>query len=372
MNAPVTVDDFEALARTKLARFAYDYYRSGADEEVTLGRNRGAYARYEIAHRTFVDVSAPKTTTRLLGVDYASPIAIAPTAYHLLAHADGECGTARAAAEAKTLYVASTLATTSLEDVASAAPHAANWFQLYVHKDRAFTHRLVERAKAAGYRAIVVTADTPVLGRRVADVKNDFALPDGLGMQNLLESLPRDLDGRRQGGPDFDLGKGSELARYVAARHDPSFSWADFAALVTASAPLPVVVKGLVRADDAMRAVDAGASAVWVSNHGGRQLDYGVATLDALGDVAAAVGDRAEVYVDGGVRSGTHALIAVGRGARAVFVGRPILWGLSCFGGAGVSQVLSLLNAELVRAMRLAGCATLADAADLVRVRSAH
>lgn len=362
MDAPVTVDDFEALARTKLTRDAYDYYRSGADEEVTLGRNRGAYARYEIAHRAFVDVSAPRTTTTLLGVDYASPIAIAPTAYHLLAHGDGERGTARAAAEGKTLYVASTLATTSLEDVASAAPHAASWFQLYVHKDRAFTHRLVERAKRAGYRAIVVTADTPVLGRRVADVKNDFALPQGLGMQNLLESLPADLD----------LGKGSELARYVAARHDPSFSWADFAALVSACAPLPVVVKGIVRADDAIRAVDAGASAVWVSNHGGRQLDYGVATIDALGDVASAVGDRAEVYVDGGVRSGTHALVALGRGARAVFVGRPILWGLSCFGSAGVSQVLSLLNTELVRAMRLAGCATLVDAADVVRVRSAH
>ena len=359
MDAPVTVDDFEALARTKLEKFAYDYYRSGADEEHTLRRNRDAYARYEISHRAFVDVSDPKITTSILGAEYASPIAIAPTAYHLLAHADGECGTARAAAEAKTLYCASTLATTSLEDVAKAAPHAANWFQLYVHKDRAFTHRLVERAKAAGYRAIVVTADTPVLGRRVADVKNDFALPEGLAMQNLVESLP----------PDLDLGKGSELARYVAARHDPSFSWTDFAALVKACAPLPVVVKGIVRADDAMRAVDAGASAIWVSNHGGRQLDFGVATIDALGDVASAVGSRAEIYVDGGVRSGTHALVAIARGARAVFVGRPILWGLSCFGSAGVAQMLALLNAELVRAMRLSGCTTLEDAAALVRER---
>lgn len=359
MEELVTIDDFESAARASLTPMAYGYFRSGADEEVTLRRNRAAFESYEIVHRAFVDVAAPRIETLLLGETYASPIAIAPTAYHLLAHEDGECGTARAAGNARTLYVASTLATTSLEDVANSAAGAANWFQLYVHKDRDFTMRLVERAKAAGYRAIVVTADTPVLGRRVADVKNAFALPNGLAMQNLLESLP----------PDLDLGKGSELARYVAARHDPSFSWADFGELVRACAPLKVVVKGIVSSSDAARAVDAGASAIWVSNHGGRQLDYGVATLDALGDVVAAVGDRAEVYVDGGVRSGTHALLALGLGARAVFVGRPILWGLATHGAKGVARVLEILNAELVRAMRLAGCTRVEDARDLVRRR---
>ncbi|MEO7113493.1 MAG: alpha-hydroxy acid oxidase [Polyangiaceae bacterium] len=356
---PVTIDDFEILARGSLIAMAYDYFRSGADEEHSLRRNRDAFSNYEISHRTFVDVTKPSLQTTLLGNDFASPIAIAPTAYHLLAHSDGECGTARAAARANALYVASTLATTSLEDVATAAPNMNRWFQLYVHKDRAFTQRLADRAKNAGYRAIVITADTPVLGRRVADVKNDFALPDGLAMQNLLESLP----------PDIALGKGSELARYVAARHDPSLTWKDFGELVSICAPLPVVVKGIVRADDALRAIDCGASAIWVSNHGGRQLDFGIPTIDALGDVAAAVGSRAEIYFDGGVRSGTHALIALARGARAVFVGRPILWGLAVDGENGVHRVLDLLNTELLRAMQLAGCANASDAAPLVRRR---
>ena len=352
----------DARRAAQLTAMAYDYFRSGADEEHSLRRNREAFSNYEFAHRTFVDVATPSLKTALLGSDFATPIAIAPTAYHLLAHADGECGTARSrAASANALYVASTLATTSLEDVAAAAPNAHRWFQLYVHKDRVFTQRLADRAKNAGYRAIVITADTPVLGRRVADVKNDFALPAHLAMQNLLDSLP----------PDIALGKGSELARYVAARHDPSLTWKDFGELVKICAPLPVVVKGIVRADDALRAIDCGASAIWVSNHGGRQLDFGVATIDALGEVAAAVGSRAEIYFDGGVRSGTHALIALARGARAVFVGRPILWGLwRSTAKNGVRRILDLLNAELVRAMQLAGCATaLADAAPLVSKR---
>ena len=357
MEPLVTIDDFEARARERISKQAYDYFRSGADSELTLRRNVESFAHFEIVHRAFVDVAAPKLATKILDTEYASPIAIAPTAYHLLAHEEGECGTARAAESSRTLYVASTLATTSLEDVAKAAPHAANWFQLYVHKDRSFTMRLVERAKAAGYRAIVVTADTPVLGRRVADVKNGFALPTGLAMQNLLESLP----------PDLDLGKGSELARYVAARHDPSFSWKDFSELVRACDPLPVVVKGIVSKEDAGQAIEAGASAIWVSNHGGRQLDYGVATIDALEEIAEHVVDRAELYVDGGVRSGTQALIALGLGARAVFVGRPILWGLACGGTEGVSRMLEILNGELFRAMQLAGCNTAEDARAVVR-----
>ncbi|MEO8875916.1 MAG: alpha-hydroxy acid oxidase [Polyangiaceae bacterium] len=355
----ITVDDFEIAARERLTAMAYDYFRSGADEEHTLRRNRDAFAQYEISHRTFVDVTTPVLTTKILGADFASPIAIAPTAYHLLAHDDGECGTAKAAANANALYVASTLATTSLEDVAAAAPQAARWFQLYVHKDRVFTQRLADRAKNAGYRAIVITADTPVLGRRVADVNNDFALPGTMAMQNLLESLPKDIA----------LGKGSELARYVAARHDPSLTWKDFAELVRICSPLPVVVKGIVRADDAARAIDCGASAIWVSNHGGRQLDYGIATIDALADVVAAAGSRAEVYVDGGVRSGTQALIALSLGARAVFVGRPILWGLAVDGARGVGRVLDLLDAELTRAMQLAGCPSAEGARGLVRRR---
>ena len=346
-DACVTIDDYEEAARARLSTMAYDYYRSGADEEHTLRRNRDAWTEYAIWYRALVDVGAPRIATTVLGANVSSPILIAPTAYHILAHADGERGTARAAAAAGTLYVASTLATTSLEDVAAAAPAAPRWFQLYVHKDREFTAKLVARAKAAGYGAIVVTCDTPVLGRRCADVRNGFGLPAGMVMANLIETLP----------PDLREGAGSELARFVASRHDPSFTWKDLATLADICAPLPLVVKGIVRGDDALAALDHGAKAIWVSNHGGRQLDLAPATADGLVEIAEAVADRTEIYVDGGVRSGTHALIALGLGARAVFVGRPILWGLAAGGEGGVTRVLSLLREELVRAMQLAGCA---------------
>lgn len=356
----VTIDDFEEAARAVLPKQAWDYYRSGADEEHTLLRNRAAFERHALWYRTLVDVSQPSTATTVLGDEVAFPVLVAPTAYHALAHPDGERGTAQAAAEAGTLYVASTLATTSLEGVAAAAPAAPRWFQLYVHRERDFTLRLVDRAKQAGYRAIVVTVDTPVLGRRCADVRNGFALPPGLVMENLIEILP----------PDLREGAGSELARFVAARHDPSFSARDLRALADACAPLPLVVKGIVRGDDARRAVDHGARGVWVSNHGGRQLDLAPATLDALPEVVHAVAGAAEVYFDGGVRSGTHALVALALGARAVFVGRPVLWGLAVGGRAGVLRVLSVLRDELIRAMQLAGCPSLEAARDdLVRPR---
>ena len=356
----VTVDDYEAVARERLTPMAYDYYRSGADEEHTLRRNRDAFAQYEIWYRTLVDVAAPRLETTVLGAPVAFPILVAPTAYHRLACVEGERATARACADVGTLYCASTLATTRLEDVAAAAPAALRWFQIYVHKDRDFTGRLIARAKGAGYRAIVVTVDTPVLGRRCADVRNAFCLPGGMSMENLVEALP----------PDLRQGAGSELARFVASRHDASFSWKDLETIVRQSAPLPVVVKGIARPDDALRALDHGARAVWVSNHGGRQLDFAPATLDVLPEVVQAVGDRSEVYVDGGIRSGTHALIALGLGARAVFVGRPVLWGLAVAGAGGAASVLSLLRDELVRAMQLAGCVDVESTrGDLIRRR---
>lgn len=358
MTDPVTIDDFEDAARARLSKMAYDYYRSGSDEEHTLRRNRDAWTGFELWYRALVDVSAPQLATSVLGTPVSSPILIAPTAYHLLADEGGERATARAAAAAGSLYVVSTLATTTLEDVAAAAPGAPRWFQLYVHKDRAFTARLVERAKAAGYGAIVVTCDTPVLGRRCADVRNGFSLPAGMVMANLVEILP----------PDLGEGDGSELARFVASRHDASFSWNGLASLAADCAPLPLVVKGLVRGDDARAALDHGAQAIWVSNHGGRQLDLAPSTADGLVEIVAAVKGRAEVYVDGGIRSGTHALVALGLGARAVFVGRPIMWGLGAAGEAGVVRVLALLAEELTRAMQLAGCAdATAVTRDLVR-----
>jgi 4-hydroxymandelate oxidase len=336
----LTVKDFERVARGRLTRSAYDYYRSGSDSERALKRNERAYERLAIWYRVLVDVAERDLSTTVLGTPISTPIMIAPTAYHKLAHPDGEVATTRAAAIAGTIYVASTLATTTLEDVAEAAS-SPKWFQLYVHKDREFTRSLVERAEAAGYDALVVTVDTPLLGRRLRDERNGFSLPPGLSMANLLA-----LTGDRE--------QGSMLARYVADRHDAAFTWSDLAWLRSLS-HLPIILKGIVRVDDAVRAVDAGVAAVIVSNHGGRQLDASPATIDALPGVARALEGRAEVYVDGGIRWGTDVLKALALGARAVLVGRPVLWGLAAGGEEGVVRVLGLLTEELSRAMALAG-----------------
>lgn len=212
----LTVDDFERAAEAVLPRMAWDYYRSGADDERTLRRNRRAFRRWEIWYRVLVDVAQRSLGTSLLGAELTSPIAIAPTAYHRLATPDGELATARAAGAKGTLYVVSTLATTRLEEVAAAAS-GPKWFQLYVHKDRAFTRSLVERAEAAGYRAIVLTVDAPLLGRRLADERNGFTLPAGLSMANL--TVPGDLGSTAE--------EKSLLAKYVAARHDASLTWKD-------------------------------------------------------------------------------------------------------------------------------------------------
>lgn len=337
----LTLRDYERAARRRLTRPAYDYYRSGADEERTLRENRRAFGRWLIWYRVLVDVAERDLSTTVLGRRVSMPILIAPTAYHLLAHEGGERATARAAAAVDTIMVVSTLATTSLEDVASAAP-GPKWFQLYVHKDRGFTEELVRRAAASGYEALVLTVDTPVLGRRLRDERNEFALPEGLEMKNLLAALPSGASG-------------SMLARYVASRHDASLSWSDLAWLSGLS-ELPIVLKGVVRPDDAERAAGEGAAAIIVSNHGARQLDTAPATLDALGPIADRVGHRTELLLDGGVRFGTDVLKALALGARAVLVGRPVLWGLAVDGQAGVEAVLRLLGDELDRAMALAGC----------------
>lgn len=350
----LTVRDYEKAARAVLSKMAYDYYRSGADAERTLEANVKAFERYVIWYRVLADVAERDLSTTVLGTPVKSPILVAPTAYHKLAHEDGECGTARAAAERGTIYVASTLATTSLEDVAAAC-HSPKWFQLYVHKDRELTRSLVERAEGAGYDAIVLTVDTPFLGRRLRDERNHFTLPSGLTMANLVTHLlPEEGEADASTAAPGLAESQSLLGAYMQNRHDASFTWKDLSWLRSLS-HMPLVIKGIVRADDAVRAVDAGAAAVIVSNHGGRQLDSAPATLDALPGVVGAVGSRAEVYMDGGIRWGTDVLKALALGARAVFVGRPVLWGLAVDGERGVSRVLELLEHELSQAMALAG-----------------
>lgn len=357
---PVNIFDFEAIAREALPQQAYDYYASGAQDEVTLRQNRAAYDRVSLAYRVLVDVSQRDLTTTVFGQPVSMPILVAPTAFHKLAVEDGELATVRAAGAVGTVMVLSTLSTTSIEDVVAAASGPV-WFQLYVYKDRKATEGLVRRAEAAGCRALVLTVDAPLIGKRERDIRNRFRLPPGLAVANLLpegygEMAPAPLD--------------SGLAAYVASFLDPALTWKDVAWLQSITS-LPVVVKGIVRPDDAVRAAEAGAAGIVVSNHGGRQLDTAPATLDVLPEIVdalAAHGHRSEVLLDGGVRRGTDVVKALALGARAVLVGRPVLWGLAAGGEAGAATILRLLYNELDLAMALAGAPTIADITrDLVR-----
>lgn len=353
----VNVSDLEAIARRKLPRATYDYYAGGSEDERTLARNRAGFERYVLLHRVLVNVEHVDTSTTVLGCEVGTPILVAPTAYQRLADDDGETATARATGGAGSLMTVSTLATRTLEEIAGAATGPL-WFQLYVYRDRSVTERLIARAEGAGYRALVVTVDTPRLGRRERDHRNGFTLRPGLTIANFAEE-----------GPDrADLTRYGSMAAYASAQLDPSLTWESIEWLRSRTR-LPIVLKGIVRADDARRAVEAGAAGVWVSNHGGRQLDGCEAAVLALPAVAAAVNGQAEVYVDGGIRRGSEVVKALALGARAVFVGRPILWGLAAAGERGVRHALDLLREELALSLALAGCPDLraADASLVVR-----
>jgi 4-hydroxymandelate oxidase len=344
----ISIDPREQVARDRLSPMAYDYYAGGAETQATLTANLQGWSRFRLRPRVLRDVSAVATATTVLGTPVSSPVLVAPTAYHRLAHPDGEVATARAAAAAGTLMVVSTLATTSLEDVAAAVPDAPRWFQLYIFDDREFAGDLMDRARDSGYRAIVLTVDAPVLGFRPEDEHNRFTLPDGLTMANLQRHLPN-VDGSGL----------AALFRTV----DKTLTFADLA-WIRDRAGLPLVVKGVHRGDDAAACIDAGADAVVVSNHGGRQCDAAVCTAEVLDEVVAAVDGRAEVLVDGGIRHGTDVVKALALGARAVLVGRPILWGLATDGETGVRQVLDDLRDGVHRTMTLCG---VADATEIPR-----
>jgi 4-hydroxymandelate oxidase len=342
--------DLEQLARAKLDRSAFDYYAGGSHDEVTLRENVAAYARIPLHHRVLIDVSRRSAETTVLGQRVTMPVLIAPTAFHKLAHPEGEIATVRAAGASGTVMILSSLSNTPIEDVVREATGPV-WFQLYVYRDRTATEAVIARAEAAGCRALVLTVDAPLIGTRERDVKNGFALPPGLSVANMLPAGYGTI--APQAGE-------SGLAAYIAEMFDTSLTWKDLAWLRSVS-KLPLVLKGIVRADDARRAVDAGVDAIVVSNHGGRQLDTSPATIDALPRVTDAVAGRCEVFVDGGVRRGTDVLKALAFGARAVLLGRPVLWGLAIDGRAGVENVLDVLRREIDLAMALAGCATVGD-----------
>ncbi len=350
MPRPINLAEYELAARERLSEMAWGYYASGALDQTTLRDNVAAFGRVRLAWKVLRDVAERSTRTTVLGQRIALPVLIAPTAFHGLAHPAGEVETVRGAGLAGTGMCLSTLSNRSVEEVCAAATGPV-WFQLYVYRDRGLTRALVERAEAAGCTALVLTVDGPVMGTREADVRNRFHLPPGLTLGNVVGTGREDLD---------EAEGTSGLTAYVASQLDPGLTWDDVGWLRSITS-LPVVLKGILRPDDARTAAANGAAGLVVSNHGGRQLDGAVATLDALPAVVDAVGGACEVYVDGGVRRGTDVLKALALGARAVLVGRPALWGLAVDGGAGVADVLGILHRELDQAMALAGTPTVAD-----------
>lgn len=347
---PINVSEMESIARSRLPQIAFDYYCSGANDEITLRENRAAFERLFLHPKMLVDVSKRDLRTTVLGQQLSMPVITAPTAFQCMAHPEGEVATARAAKHAGTIMTLSTLSTSSVEDV-SAAAHGSVWFQLYVYKDRGITQALVERAAAADCKALVLTVDAPLLGRRERDVRNRFQLPPGMSVANLrrdgLCNLPAEVDD-------------SGLAAYIASLIDPSLTWRDVEWLQSLS-KMPVLVKGILRADDAVRAKEHGCAGIVVSNHGGRQLDGVPATITVLPEIAEAVGSDIEILLDGGIRRGTDIVKALALGARAVLVGRPVLWALACGGEAGVTMMLEMLRAELDLAMALCGVSSIED-----------
>jgi 4-hydroxymandelate oxidase len=323
----VTVDDFESVARELLPKDVYDYYAGGAGDEWTLRENRAAFDRWVIRPRILTGVGERDLSTEVLGTKVACPILVAPWAYQRLAHPDGELATARACADAGTIMVVSSTTMDYLEDVATASS-GPKWWQLYLFTDRDVTSDILQRVVGAGYGAVCFTVDLPVVGFRHRDTRNAFVMPLGL--------------------PDDDR------------VYDPNISWADIA-WIRERAPLPLLVKGILTAEDARLALDHGVDGSVVSNHGGRQLDGVAAGVTVLPEVVEAVGGRVPVLVDGGIRRGTDVLKSLALGAAAVLVGRPTAWGLAAAGQEGVAAVLQILCDELDNAMTLAGVRSVAE-----------
>jgi 4-hydroxymandelate oxidase len=342
------LDDFEPAARKLLAKGVFDYIAGGAEDEATVLANREALGRYRLRYKVLAGADGPNLESELFGRRVSMPVHLAPAAIQRICHTDGETAAYRAASHAGVGYALSTLSSISIEDVAAAA-NGPRWFQLYMPAWREVSAALVERAEKAGYSAIILTADLPRTGRRERDIRNAFSLPKGVRYANLGDWEPT---ASSDGADPF--------AQNVNALTNAALSWEDLEWLV-GKTRLPVLLKGVVRGDDARRAVEAGAGGLIVSNHGGRQLDYAIASVDALPDVIAAVGGRVPVLIDGGFRRGTDVIKALCLGASAVLIGRPYLYALAVGGEGGVTRLLTLLREELQLSMTLLGARNLSE-----------
>ncbi|MER7046593.1 alpha-hydroxy acid oxidase [Streptomyces jumonjinensis] len=349
--------DFERAAAAVLPPDVRDFIAGGSGGEITLDANRAALDRVFLLPRILRDVTEVSTRTRLLGTPAALPIAVAPIAYHRLVHPDGEIATARAARAAGAPFTASTLSSVPIEEITAVG--GTVWFQLYWLRDTARTLDLVRRAEDAGCSAIVLTVDVPWMGRRLRDVRNRFTLPGHVRAANVETGAAA----------HERSANASALAVHTSRTFSSALTWSSVAALRKLTG-LPLVLKGVLAPEDALRAAEFGVDAVVVSNHGGRQLDGAVPSVDALPEVARAVSGSCEVLLDSGIRSGPDVLRALALGASGVLVGRPLLWGLAADGEAGAARVLELLAEELRDALGLAGCDGVAAAARLRTVRA--
>jgi L-lactate dehydrogenase (cytochrome) len=375
LGRAATIGDLREIARRRVPRAVFDYTDGAAGAEISLRRSREAFERVEFRPRVLRDVSAVDPSTTLLGARAALPLVFAPTGFTRLMHTEGESAVGRVAERIGVPYALSTMGTTSVEALADAAPGARRWFQLYLWRDRDASAALVERARAAGYEALVLTVDTPVAGPRLRDVRNGFTIPPALSLRTMANAAvhPRwwvDLFTT----PPLEFASlrswGGTVADLVDRVFEPAAVVADVRTL-RAGWPGALVVKGILDADDARAVVDAGADAVVVSNHGGRQLDRAPTPLEQLPGIVHAVGDRAEVYVDGGIMDGADVVAAVAFGARACLVGRAYLYGLMAGGERGVQRAADILTREMTRTMQLLGVASVAELTpERVRLRS--
>ncbi|ESQ48575.1 hypothetical protein EUTSA_v10020996mg [Eutrema salsugineum] len=346
MDQIVNVNEFQELAKRALPKMYYDFYSGGAEDQHTLKENVEAFRRIMFRPRVLVDVSKIDMSTRILGYPISAPIMIAPTANHMLAHPEGETATAKAAAACNTIMIVSYMASCTIEEVASSC-NAVRFLQIYVYKRRDVTAQMVKRAEKAGFKAIVLTVDVPKLGRREADIKNKMISPQLKNFEGLFETEVRPSEG-------------SGVEAFASRAFDASLNWKDIEWLRSIT-KLPILVKGILTREDALKAVEAGVEGLVVSNHGARQLDYTPATITVLEEIVHAVGGRIPVLFDGGVRRGTDVFKALALGAQAVLIGRPIVFGLAAKGGDGVRKVIEMLKNELEITMALSGCPTISD-----------
>lgn len=375
LTRAATVWDLRRMGRRRTPRAVFDYVDGAAEAEISLHRSREAFRHIEFVPRVLRDVSKVDTTTTILGKPASMPLALSPTGFTRMMHSAGEPAVAAAAAAAGIPYSLSTLGTTSARDLARAVPHAERWFQLYVWKDRGFARELIDAARDGRYSALILTVDTPVAGARLRDVYNGLTIPPKLRWKTILDGALHPAwwwDLLTTEPLEFASLRSSEgtVAELIDKVFDPSVDFDDLAWLKE-TWDGPVIVKGIQTPDDAVAVAERGADAVIVSNHGGRQLDRAPVTLEVLPEVVAAIGDRTEVYVDGGIMSGADIAAALCLGARAAMVGRAYLYGLMAGGRTGVDRAIAILRAELVRTMQLLGVTTV-DELDRSRVRWRH